>query len=132
VGRGVVEILVRFFPEIINVDFTARMEDDLDRVAEGTQEWTALLREFYGVFKPMLDRAGAEAGKDTSFLNRLFTGDKACPKCGKPLAMKRSKFGAFLGCSGYPACDYTERIKTNARRSRYRSGKRPGRPSVQG
>ena len=128
-GRAVTEILLKFFPDIMETGFTARMEDDLDKVASGELAWDNVLKSFYGVFKPVLDRAHAGMAGDRSFLASLFGGEKPCPKCGAAMRLKRGKYGMFLGCSAYPKCTYTERVAPDARHSRNRFAQRPRRPA---
>ena len=87
----------------MDVGFTAQMEERLDKVAEGGQDWVALLRDFSRDFDPTL-AAAAKA------MNQVKTGvstDVACPRCGKPLVVKFGKTGEFLACSGYPECRFT-------------------------
>jgi len=103
------DMLVKFFPDIINVDFTAQMEEDLDNIAEGKRNWTALLKEFYAAFKPVLDKANADTEGIKGFINESFAGGKKCPQCGGNLVVKRSRFGMFIGCANYPECKYVER-----------------------
>jgi len=99
VGRLVNCFLTRHFGHYVDYDFTARLEDKLDDVSNGKREWTGLLGEFWGAFDGDLKaKQGVERGCPIS---------EACPKCGKPLFMQASKRGLFIGCSGYPECDYT-------------------------
>ena len=106
-GFIVVDLLKDNFSNIVEVDFTARMEENLDRIEEGTMEWKKVVRDFYAPFAEDLEKAAAlvekvelkpeEAGKD-------------CPQCGKPLLVKYGRFGKFLACSGFPDCRHTESI----------------------
>jgi DNA topoisomerase-1 len=99
VGRLVNCFLTRHFGHYVDYDFTAKLEDKLDDVSNGKREWTGLLGEFWGAFDGDLKaKQGVERGCPIS---------EACPKCGKPLFMQASKRGLFIGCSGYPECDYT-------------------------
>jgi len=99
VGRLVNCFLTRHFGAYVDYDFTARLEDKLDDVSNGKRVWTRLLGEFWGAFDGDLKaKQGVERGCPIS---------EACPKCGKPLFMQASKRGLFIGCSGYPECDYT-------------------------
>lgn len=120
IGEAVNEILVKFFSDVIRTDFTAQMEEDLDKIAQGEKNWTGILKNFYELFKPTLDKAYQDIAKDPAFVNELFAKDKICPKCGKNLVLRRSKYGIFLGCSNYPNCKHIEKVKKNARNSRYR------------
>jgi len=106
-GFIVVDLLRDNFSNIVEVDFTARMEENLDQIEEGTMEWKKVVRDFYEPFAEELERAAAlvekvelkpeEAGKD-------------CPQCGKPLLVKYGRFGKFLACSGFPDCRHTESV----------------------
>jgi len=130
-GRAVAEILVRFFPDIMEPGFTARMEDALDKIAAGETDWVSVLRRFYEFFKPVLDSATASLDTGRSFVASLFSDGRVCPKCAAPLVLRNGAYGAFLGCSTYPKCTYTERVSSRAHHSRYRSAKRQRRASVQ-
>jgi len=110
-GRIVYEVLKKFFPEIIEIDFTAKMEEDLDKIANGQMDWIELLRQFYSNFKPTLDRANQIINRDV--LNEIILENKKCPKCEGKLTIIKGKYGLFVGCSNYPKCDYKERIEEN-------------------
>jgi DNA topoisomerase-1 len=99
-GRVVNSLLVKNFPHIFDLKFTATMEGGLDKVEDGSEKYIDLLNEFYGDFSEELQKA------EKQFNAELKTG-KACPKCGKELMFKYGKNGTFIGCSGYPACDFT-------------------------
>lgn len=131
IGRVVCKILVRYFSDIINTKFTAKMENDLDMIVKGTTGWTALLKEFYDTYKPMLEKAEQSMSTNIKDIEKMLVSDKVCPTCGRPLVVKRGKFGIFLGCPNFPGCKYTERIKENVNNSRNRFKKRPGRKTVQ-
>ena len=105
-GMTVTDKLKPYFPEIMDVEFTAQMEDSLDKIEDGEQKWVDTVRAFYERFKPDLKRAEREmpnekAGEET---------DEICPECGKPLLARRGRFGKFLACSAYPECRYTRNI----------------------
>ncbi|MCM8818642.1 MAG: type I DNA topoisomerase [Candidatus Omnitrophica bacterium] len=121
-GRIVYEILRKFFPEIIKIDFTAKMEEDLDKIAIGEKDWIEVLKTFYNNFKPSLDRANELINKDV--LNEIVLEDKKCPKCGGKLTIRKGKYGIFIGCINYPNCKYTEGIKENVNNSSNRFKKR--------
>ncbi len=104
-GDTVAKLLVRVFPDIFDVDFTSRMEGELDRVEEGDVRWRALLEGFYGPFQAQL-----EAGKHSSedIIKELLAAEgETCEICGRPMQVRWNKFGRFLGCSGYPECQST-------------------------
>jgi DNA topoisomerase I len=101
IGTAVNDLLVDHFPKILNLDFTARMESDLDRVAEGHEDWIALLRRFYGPFESEL----IEAERKLPRLElRDEPTDEICPNCGRPMVIKTGRFGRFISCTGYPEC----------------------------
>jgi len=102
-GMVVTEMLVKNLPEIMNPKFTATMEQDLDKIADGELERDKLLRDFYATFKKDLTAFG---GKDAG--KKAVETDIMCPQCGKhKLAIRFSKAGEFLGCTGYPECTFT-------------------------
>ena len=107
IGSAVNDLLVEHFPKIVNLDFTARMEGDLDRVAEGHEDWIGLLRRFYGPFESELQQAEKK-------LPRLELRDEpaneTCATCGRPMVIKHGRFGKFISCSGYPECKTTKPI----------------------
>jgi len=107
IGAAVNDLLVEHFPKIVNLDFTAKMEGDLDRVAEGNEDWIGLLRRFYGPFESELEQAEKK-------LPRLELHDEPtdeiCPTCGRPMVIKHGRFGKFISCSGYPECKTTKPI----------------------
>ncbi len=110
-GMTVTDKLKPYFPEIMDVEFTAQMEDSLDKIEDGEQKWVDTVRAFYERFKPDLKRAEREmpnekAGEET---------DEICPECGKPLLARRGRFGKFLACSAYPECRYTRNIGDSER-----------------
>lgn len=102
-GMTVNDLLVTYFPDILDPQFTARMEEQLDEIAEGRQEWRPMLHEFYGPFKADLERAN-----EAPSLKVVEEIGRDCPDCGKPLVIRYSWRGKFIGCSGYPECKHTE------------------------
>jgi len=100
-GFIVNDALVKHFAEIVDVGFTAHMEEDLDRIASGETEWVPVLREFYDPFKQLLDKAEVEM---TPVTIPVETTDEVCDKCGAPMVIKRGRFGKFLACSAFPKC----------------------------
>jgi DNA topoisomerase-1 len=104
-GFIVNDMLVENFPDLINVDFTAQMESELDEVAEGERDWIALMREFYGPFSKAL----VAAEKTTPAVEQVEYIDRACPECDDgQLIVRWGRFGKFIGCSNFPKCRYTE------------------------
>ncbi|MDR3076008.1 MAG: type I DNA topoisomerase [Synergistaceae bacterium] len=106
-GRIVSVFLVKYFPRLINTEFTAMMEQDLDSVEAGSENWVAVVRSFWENFKPVLDEVTATA--ERMKIEATLVGED-CPECGKPLVIKNGRFGEFIACSGYPECKYTRNI----------------------
>ena len=111
VGRVVNKFLTDHFTRYVDYDFTANLENQLDSVADGEHEWIPLLKEFWdGLHKQIDDKKDVER-PGTELL------DEACPKCGKPLSKQLSRYGSFIGCTGYndtPKCDYKRNISGDA------------------
>jgi DNA topoisomerase-1 len=107
IGVAVNDLLVEHFPKIVNLDFTATMEGDLDKVAVGNGDWVAVLRKFYGPFESELETA--EKNLPRLELRDEPT-DEICPVCGRPMVIKTGRFGKFMSCSGYPDCKTTKQI----------------------
>ena len=101
-GDTVAKLLVRVFPNIFDVDFTSRMENELDRVEEGELHWQDLLGEFYPPFKGQLEQG--EARSEEIVKEILAAEGETCDVCGRPMQVRWNRFGRFLGCSGYPDC----------------------------
>jgi DNA topoisomerase-1 len=110
VGRVVNKFLTQHFTRYVDYDFTANLENQLDSVAEGEREWIPLLDEFWqGFNRQLLDKANI----DRAEITQEAIGED-CPKCGKPLNARLGKRGKFIGCSGFPECDYTRNINGDA------------------
>ncbi|MDI7267353.1 MAG: type I DNA topoisomerase [Myxococcota bacterium] len=103
-GEVVNDRLTRHFPDVINTEFTAKMEGELDRVEEGAVEWRKVLAEFYGPFSAAVERARKEM---TSVRGESTPTDQRCPLCAGGLVLRWGRAGRFLACSGYPECKYT-------------------------
>jgi len=106
-GITVNDFLVEHFPDIIDYNFTAEMEESLDDIAEGKKEWVPVIRNFYEPFEAQLKLKEATVEKQTP---EDVKTDKKCALCGSALVMKTSRFGKFLACSGFPKCRYTEAL----------------------
>jgi DNA topoisomerase-1 len=106
IGCTVVDFIQTWFPLIVNETFTSEMEAKLDRVEDAHVDWVAVLTEFWKPFEAQLTKA-EEAERVE--LEEEFT-DEICPTCGRPMKFKMSRFGKFLGCSGYPECQTTKQI----------------------
>lgn len=107
IGFTVNDLLVEHFPEVVDIKFTAHIEEDFDRIAEGTIEWTEVLKEFYEPFKKNLTAKYEEVKKQKQEPEAT---DKICPQCGAPLVIRTSRFGKFYACSKFPKCRYTANI----------------------
>jgi len=97
-------LLVKHFPTVLDIEFTARMEDELDEIEEGKIVWTKVLEEFYGPFKTSMEKAGVEMKK----VKMEEKTDEVCEKCGSPMVVRQSRYGAFLACTGFPKCKNTK------------------------
>jgi len=105
-GKEVTDLLLPFFRDIMDVEFTAQMEEHLDKVEEGERKWADTVQEFYEPFKRDLAQAkkkmrNVKVGEETG---------EPCPDCGEPLLERWGRMGKFLGCSGYPECRYTRNL----------------------
>jgi len=110
-GTQVTDLLLPFFPEIMDIEFTAQLEEELDRIEEGDTPWVETVRGFYKRFAQDLRRAG---GKMENLKRGTETG-QACPNCGQPLLERWGRFGRFLACSAYPECRFTQNLEGNGR-----------------
>lgn len=108
IGTLVNRVLTEHFPEVVDIQFTARMEEELDQVAEGKKDWHGIIREFYGPFAKNLE-AKYETVEKEEFVQNEKT-DEVCEKCGKPMVIKTGRFGKFLACSGFPECKSTKSL----------------------
>jgi DNA topoisomerase-1 len=104
IGIETTNKLQEFFSDLINVKYTAKMEEDLDNIAEGTVVWNNMLKEFYTSFEPMVKNAFDNMEKKAP----EETGE-ICPECGKPLVKRNGKYGEFTACSNYPECKYIKK-----------------------
>ncbi|HET7675798.1 MAG TPA: type I DNA topoisomerase [Gammaproteobacteria bacterium] len=111
VGRIVNKFLTEHFTQYVDYDFTARLEDELDAVSRGEKEWVPLLGEFWKPFKKLVDKKEENVSRKDVTSEEL---DEACPKCGKPLSIRLGRRGRFIGCTGYPDCDYTRNLDETA------------------
>jgi DNA topoisomerase-1 len=106
-GLLVNDLLVQHFPQIVDIGFTAKMEEDFDEVAEGKIDWIKVLQNFYGPFAQNLANKEKEVANKSTLVEMT---DKTCPKCGSNLVVKMGRFGKFYACPSYPTCKYTENI----------------------
>ncbi|NCU18227.1 type I DNA topoisomerase [Pallidibacillus pasinlerensis] len=106
-GEIVIQLISEFFPEIINVEFTARMEKDLDEIEEGKENWVKVIDEFYKDFQVRLEIAEKEM-EEIEFEDEPAGED--CEKCGNPMVFKMGRYGKFMACSNFPDCRNTKAI----------------------
>lgn len=115
-GEATTKLLKEKFPRIVNVKFTAQMEDMLDRVDSGDIDYVSVLDDFYGEFEKSLDKAKAEM-KDVKIQLEEDITDIPCEKCGRMMVIKTGRYGRFLACPGYPECKNAKPLvlETNAK-----------------
>ncbi|MCX6722882.1 MAG: topoisomerase DNA-binding C4 zinc finger domain-containing protein, partial [Candidatus Staskawiczbacteria bacterium] len=106
-GIIVNDVLVENFSNIVDIGFTAKMEENLDGIADGNDKWEKICSNFYGPFAKML----AEKYKDVVKTDLTQETDKICPKCGSPIIERMGRFGRFYACSKFPECKHTESIE---------------------
>lgn len=117
VAFKVIDVLEKHFEEIVDSGFTAKMEEELDKVEEEKKDWQKLLGEFYEGFIKKI-----EAGKKTIESQKIAVPiDEDCPQCGAPLVRRAGRFGEFISCSTYPKCKYTRNIKKEGEEDKPRS-----------
>ncbi len=104
-GFLVNDLVVEFFPSIVDINFTSNLEDELDQVASGSAEWVDVIREFYGPFSERLDKAESQMPEQKADLEKV---GRACPRCGHDLIIRWGRYGKFISCSNFPDCRYTE------------------------
>lgn len=109
-GIMVNDVLVENFPEVVDIDFTAKLEKELDQIAEGENTWVKTCQDFYTPFSKNLKDKYENVSKK-KFAETPT--DRKCPKCNSPLVEKMGRFGRFYGCSKFPDCKHTEPIKDN-------------------
>ncbi len=108
VGRIVNRFLTQHFTQYVDYQFTARLEDQLDAISRGEREWVPVLEDFWAPFKQRVDETLENVSRAEVTTEAL---EEACPKCGKPLSIRLGRRGRFVGCSGYPECDYTRNLE---------------------
>ena len=104
VGRIVNKFLTNFFTQYVDYDFTAQLEDQLDEVSRGELKWIPVLEKFWGPFHKLIDKVETEVKRSDVAQEEI---DEQCPKCQKQLCIKLGRNGRFVGCTGYPDCDFT-------------------------
>ena len=109
-AETVITLLVKHFPSILDVKFTALMEEELDKIEEGTLNWVKVLQDFHGPFQQWLSEAKE---KMKTVKREAVPAHENCDKCGKPMVIKWGRFGKFIACSGFPKCRNTKPITTD-------------------
>ncbi|HLQ34255.1 MAG TPA: type I DNA topoisomerase [Chloroflexota bacterium] len=130
-GKAVNSLLVAEFPNIVDPEFTSKMEEELDDVASGERPWVPVIKDFYDPF----DRRLKEAGETVERVRVADEPtDQKCPLCGRNMVIKLGRFGRFLACSGFPECKHTEKIqnKTGVRCPKCKQGELVERRSKKG
>jgi len=107
-GKKICEMLVEYFPDYVDVDFTASMETKLDKVEESSLKWPDMLKEFWGPFKTRVDEVGKTLESFKGSLDEPT--DYKCEKCGRPIVKKLGRNGFFLACTGFPECRNTRSV----------------------
>jgi len=110
-GKTVNEILVKNFPKIFEVSFTANMEEELDKIEEGEEDWVGVLNDFYSPFKSNLEKVENEKGKIKRMTQQ--TTEEICEKCGSPMIVRWGRNGRFLACSAYPECKNSKSLESD-------------------
>lgn len=106
-GILVNDLLVQHFPDIVDLNFTANMEDDLDKIAEGKEEWRRVIAAFYAGFEPEVKQAEADMPEVKYEPEKI---GRECPQCGHDLVIRWGRYGKFISCSNFPECRYTEAL----------------------
>ncbi len=107
IGTLVNDMLVEHFPKIVDIAFTAHMEEDLDNIAEGKTEWVPVIKTFYDPFKKNLEQKYENVEKK----DLTEETEEVCEKCGKPMIIKYGRFGKFMACTGFPDCKNTKSLE---------------------
>jgi len=121
-GELINEVLVKHFPEIVDVGFTAKIENELDEIAGGKKAWVPVVKNFYDPFKKNLENKYQEVSKKEIAEQKT---DQVCEVCGKPMIIKMGRYGRFLACSGFPECKNTKSLNNNSRNPNYLNIKCP-------
>ncbi len=110
VGRVVNKFLTEYFASYVDYDFTAKLEDELDAVSRGEQDWIPLLEQFWKPFKHLVDHTQEHVKRSDVTQEKI---DEICPKCGSQLSIRLGRNGRFIGCTSYPECDYTRDLNAD-------------------
>ncbi len=111
VGRVVNRFLTNHFPQYVDYDFTARLEDELDDVARGERDWVPVMEAFWQPFHALVEEKAESVSRADVTQEDI---GEACPECGKPLTKRLGRRGSFIGCTGYPECSYTRDVDESA------------------
>ncbi|MFO8156224.1 MAG: type I DNA topoisomerase [Pseudomonadota bacterium] len=111
VGRVVNRFLTNHFPQYVDYDFTARLEDELDDVARGERDWVPVMEAFWQPFHALVEEKAESVSRADVTQEDI---GEACPECGKPLTKRLGRRGSFIGCTGYPECNYTRDVDESA------------------
>ncbi len=109
IGEIVNKLLSKHFPKIVDVSFTAKIEENFDEIANGIENWQEMVKDFYKPFAENLDKKYSEVKKDKAMLEKPT--DVDCEKCGRKMVIKHGRFGQFMACPGFPECKNTKNIK---------------------
>lgn len=107
-GTRVTRLLKEHFPSIVNIQFTASMENELDTVEQGERNWVSILDEFYPSFHALVEKSAEDTKSYKSPVQEL---EEACPICGHTLILREGRFGQFIACSNFPSCKYTRNVQ---------------------
>tara|TARA_Y100001935_G_C17311772_1_gene517172 strand:+ start:10415 stop:12727 length:2313 start_codon:yes stop_codon:yes gene_type:complete len=107
VGRVVNKFLTNYFTQYVDYNFTAKLEDDLDAISRGEEDWMPLLQRFWQPFKNKIDHTQENVQRSDVTQEKL---DEKCPKCNEQLSIRLGRNGSFIGCTAYPECDYTRNL----------------------
>jgi DNA topoisomerase-1 len=121
-GMQVNKLLTASFPHIFNVRFTAKMEEELDTIASGKNDYRTVLDDFYAPFKEALDKASSEASAIKKSLQTIT--EEACELCGKKMVIKWGRNGRFMACTGYPKCKNAKPLPEDREKTQHHSGQK--------
>lgn len=107
VGMIVKKFLTEYFNRYVDYEFTANLEDSLDSIARGENQWVPLLEEFWSKFHPLIEKIDSTVKRSDVTSEEI---DEKCPECSKPLTIRLGRMGRFIGCSGYPECGFTKSV----------------------
>jgi len=112
VGRVVSRFLTKYFSQYVDYEFTAKLEDQLDAVSRGEQQWLPVMKQFWSPFKERIDDTNANVQRKDVTQEAI---DEKCPKCETQLSIRLGRRGRFIGCTNYPECDYTRDMDGNSK-----------------